>query len=343
MTESHMASLSNDELLLATQELARRSCEVEADLLIHLLEIDERKLYLARTWPSMFAFCTRELGFSEGAAYNRIFVARAARRFPAVIDALRTGRVHLAGLRLLAPHLTNENQEELLGRAAGKTKEAIAELVASIAPWASPCTGVWRMAVPAMAPFAQDEWKVQFCASREFRDEILEAQDLMRHQIPDGDLSQIFRAAIQLLVTNMKKKRFAVGRKCGEQAPTAVDGDSRHVPDGIKRAVYERDGGRCAFVDERGKRCEETGSLEFDHIEGFARTHRHDVDGIRMLCRAHNQYVAEKMYGRAFMEAARGASLSQDKSSAPSEHGEGARAEDSSALPGRPGSRDPPA
>src|SRR5438552_8299057 len=82
----------------------------------------------------MFTFCTRELAFSEGAAYNRIFVARAARKLPALVEAVRTGRVHLAGLRLLAPHLTRENHEQLLAKAAGRTKDEIAELVAAVAP-----------------------------------------------------------------------------------------------------------------------------------------------------------------------------------------------------------------
>src|SRR5438093_12942149 len=76
------------------------------DLLVHLGEVDERKLYLECAFPSMFEFCVGELRFSEDAAYNRIMVARAARRLPAVIEAMRSGQVHLSGLRLLAPHLT---------------------------------------------------------------------------------------------------------------------------------------------------------------------------------------------------------------------------------------------
>jgi len=59
--------------------------------------------YLACAHPSMFAFCVGELGFSEDAAYNRITVGARGRRLPAVIEAARSGRVHLAGLRLLAP------------------------------------------------------------------------------------------------------------------------------------------------------------------------------------------------------------------------------------------------
>src|SRR5207253_10588277 len=101
-----VASLSSSELLARTRELVDQSRCTEADLLVHLGEIDERKLYLECAFPSMFEFCVGELRFSEDAAYNRIMVARAARRLPAVIEAMRSGQVHLSGLRLLAPHLT---------------------------------------------------------------------------------------------------------------------------------------------------------------------------------------------------------------------------------------------
>jgi 5-methylcytosine-specific restriction endonuclease McrA len=81
--------------------------------------------------------------------------------------------------------------------------------------------------------------------------------------------------------------------------------NSHDIPDPIKRAVWERDGGRCTYVDERGHRCCETGGLEYDHIEGYARTRVHDPDLIRLLCRAHNEHAAEQLYGRAFMDRMR--------------------------------------
>src|SRR5438132_734916 len=103
----------------------------------------------------MFTFCTRESGFSEGAAYNRILVARAARKLPEIIEAVRTGRVHLAGLRLLAPHLTQENHEALLAKAAGRTKDEIAELVAAIAPRPPPPQMIRKSPEPQALPLAQ--------------------------------------------------------------------------------------------------------------------------------------------------------------------------------------------
>jgi len=120
-------SLSSSDLRSATRELVRTSHGVDAALLVHLGEIDERKLYLDWAFSSMFAFCVGELGLSEDVACNRIDLARAARSMPVILEALRSGRVHLAGLRLLAPHLTTQNQEEVLAEAAGKSKRQIGQ------------------------------------------------------------------------------------------------------------------------------------------------------------------------------------------------------------------------
>jgi len=100
-----VVSLGNAELLAATREILRRACVVEADLLVHLAEIEDRRLHSEMAFPTMFAFCVDELGFSEDQAWNRTTVARAARRIPAMLESLRSGAVHLTGLRLLAPHL----------------------------------------------------------------------------------------------------------------------------------------------------------------------------------------------------------------------------------------------
>jgi len=290
-----VAELGDRELLAATRELTRTACLVEADLLLHLGEIDERRLYLDQAFPSMFAFCVRELRFSEDVAYNRIAAARAGRRYPAVIEALRSGEVHLAGVRLLVPHFTAENHAALLAEAAGKSKREIEELVARFMPAPLP----WRTMI---TPLTDDTFKVQFVASRRLRDKLREAQDLLRHRVPDGDLATVVEKAVDVLIEQVKKERFATGRKPRKEAlGDSGETVSRHIPDAVKRFVYERDGGRCTFVDEQGRTCGETAALEFDHVDGFARTYSHEPDRIRLLCRAHNRFAAEQMYGRAFM------------------------------------------
>ncbi|HZR08703.1 MAG TPA: hypothetical protein VFA79_08995, partial [Myxococcales bacterium] len=152
MTSEEMLvwSMSSTELLASARALVRRSHDVEADLLVHLAEIDDRRLYLEVPFPSMFAFCVGELSFSEDAAYNRIMVARAGRRFPMVIEAIRAGRVHLWGMRLLVPHLTEANHRELIAQASGKTKRDIEEQIAALAPRA-PVASMVRSLPPQLA------------------------------------------------------------------------------------------------------------------------------------------------------------------------------------------------
>src|SRR5262249_29946845 len=83
------------------------------------------RLYLPAGYPSMFAYCVEELHFSEDAAYKRIQAGRAARQFPLLFRALAEGRLHLAAICLLAPHLTSENAEELVAACAHRPKAEI--------------------------------------------------------------------------------------------------------------------------------------------------------------------------------------------------------------------------
>jgi len=314
-------------LLAATRQLLRRICVVEADLLVHLGEIEERKLYRQLAHSSMFGFCVDELGFSEDVTCNRLEVARAGRRFPAVIEALRSGHVHLTGLRILAPHLDEENHRSVLAEAAGKSKRKIEVIVARLAPKPdvptsirkTPAQGQTDLAMPApvpskppkravVAPLSPETYQIRYTGSRELSNKLKQAQELLRHRIPSGEVPTIFEAALDALIEKVKRERFGIGRKPRKtDASIAGPATSRHIPAAVQRQVYERDGGRCTFIDERGRRCEERGMLEFDHIDGFARTHSHDPARIRLRCRAHNQHAAEQMYGIQFMERAKAA------------------------------------
>src|SRR3954463_14054682 len=101
-----VVSLGNAELLAVTREILRRGCVVEADLLVHLAEIEERRLHSEMAFPTMFAFFGDELGFSGDQAYHRTAVPRPERRVPAILESLRSGAVLLTGLRRLGRCLT---------------------------------------------------------------------------------------------------------------------------------------------------------------------------------------------------------------------------------------------
>jgi hypothetical protein len=145
---SPLQHLSDDALIGEVKHLVEKERAAEAELLARLAEVDARKLYLREACPSMFAYCTDVLHFSESAAYHRITVARVARRFPLLLEKLQAGEIHLSGAALLAPHLTPENHLELLAGARHKSKRAIEELLSELRPRPSAPSCVRRLPVP---------------------------------------------------------------------------------------------------------------------------------------------------------------------------------------------------
>ena len=140
-----LESVPDDELLRRLSELLRQSRRVEADLVAHIGEVDARRLYAREASPSMFAHCTQVLHLSEFEAYLRITVARAARQHPVLLERLREGSLHLTAIAKLAPHLTRENCETVLARAAHRTKREVEELIAELAPRPDAPTVVRRL------------------------------------------------------------------------------------------------------------------------------------------------------------------------------------------------------
>ena len=89
------ADLSDDQLLDEVHRLAATERRATTALIQTLMELDARRLYLGAGCSSLFTYCTRVLHLAEGAAYNRIEAARAARRFPPIIEALADGSLTL--------------------------------------------------------------------------------------------------------------------------------------------------------------------------------------------------------------------------------------------------------
>ena len=129
-----IATLSNDDLVHAVNRLSTIERGAVTDLIEALAEFDERRLYLAEGFSSLFTYCTGRLALSEHEAYHRIEAARAARRFPLVLERLRARAITLTAVGLLRPHLTEANHRAVLDEARGKSKRDVQELVARLAP-----------------------------------------------------------------------------------------------------------------------------------------------------------------------------------------------------------------
>lgn len=336
-TASYLTQLSDKELLTRVKQLAERERKATTVLIAHLAEIDKRRLYLPEGYSSLFAYCTQALHLSEHAAYNRIEAARLFQKFPLILDLIEDGSMNLTTARLLASYLTQENHQEVLEAARNKTKRQVEELIAQLHPRPAVPSMIRKLptardadaklpaehhtepvtlrlsdikddaalqlpnitpplARPAVVlPLAPERYKVQFTANAETYQKLRMAQNLVRHRIPNGDLAAIFDLALTALLQNLAEKKLAATNR--PRATREQTQGSRHIPASVKRAVWIRDGGRCTFVAQNSRRCNEEGFVEFHHVTPYAAGGRSTVDNIELRCRAHNSYEAELDFG----------------------------------------------
>lgn len=131
MNTTITARLSDTALVAEVMRLARCEREATAALICHLAELYGRRLHERAGFTSLFTYCAEALGLSESASYDPMKAAKVVRRYPMVMGLIESGRVNLTTVRLLSPHLTRQNYEELFAAAAGKGKREVQKLVAA--------------------------------------------------------------------------------------------------------------------------------------------------------------------------------------------------------------------
>lgn len=391
---------------LTPDALARRLAELVADeraalvdFLIHLEEFDRRRAWAEAGYDSLWTYCQRVLHLREGPAGRRIAAMRVVRQFPPLADALRDGWLCLSTVTLLAPLLREESLDEVVARAAYRTKAEVEHLVASLLPREAPRDGIRRLperrvnveaaapvaatgeetapaaalaslgvdaagspppgevradaglpiaptpspvgaftappagtrppqARPTVTAVAAEVFSLRVTLDAALKAELDELTALLGHKVPNGDLAAVLREAVHCALEKHGRRKGARApardrvsapsraltrerAPTGEQAAPASKTASRdpalhargrpHVPAHVRREVWKRDGGRCTWRGPDGRRCESRWRLEFDHVTSFALGGATTADGLRLLCRVHNQLHAEQVFGADHM------------------------------------------
>ena len=328
-----VARLSDAEIVARLKDLAASERAATAQLVAHLAELEARGLHLKAGYGSLFAYCREVLALSEHESYNRIEVARTARRFPVILELLAAGSVNLSTVRLLAPHLTPNNHQAVLESARGKRKLEVEEIVARLAPlgeapsWIrklpapkpaplppspapapgapgpvaavpAPPSPVFRFPAPpppSTTPLAPERYKLQVTIGATTVEKIRLAKDMLGHAVPSGDDATILDRALTVLLVDLAKKKFAATDH--PRPSPGASPDSRHVPAEVKRSVWLRDLGRCAFVG-MGRRCEVRRFLEFHHVKPYSVGGETTVASLQLRCQRHNDYEARVYFAR---------------------------------------------
>ena len=129
-----LTKLSDRKLLSQMEALVGREQRTTLEVVLHLGEVERRRLYLRLAYSSMFEYCVTHLGYSRSAAGRRLQTARCARRHPELLRLLQCGKISLMTAGILAPVLTDENKKTLLAQASNKTQRELERLAQDYRP-----------------------------------------------------------------------------------------------------------------------------------------------------------------------------------------------------------------
>ena len=364
---------SDQELLDGVFAAVTREFEDVALVIAHIAEMDKRKLFAGEGCSSLKAYCMEVLHLTEDQTYSRIAVARVARKFPVVLDLLADGLVHLTAVDRLGPSLTQENHKAILEEATLKSMAEVEEIVARLRPKPpvpssirklgsssgqgeggegffgsgsaggpdeearEECVPPSRARRSAISPLAPASHEIHIMADDETVYALRELQELLSHQVPNGDPAVIIKHSLLRTLKEVKKERFGTGKSrkkaeeeisgnqeegvsqdaskegtklASQEEPKGTSGKtlgeenrSRYIPKEIRKAVWERDQGRCAFRSSKERWCTERRFLEFHHIIPFAWRGETTVDNIELRCRTHNAYEGDLIFGKVLRKS----------------------------------------
>ena len=284
----HLQKLSDSDLLAETRRATQHEREATLQVLLHLHEVERRRLYLERGYPSLFEFCVRELGYCAGSAQIRIESMRLLRDIPSdtrerVMEKLDSGALKLTQLSAVQKHSRTVKAQ---GRKV-EVSDKIA-LLEKLENYSTRETEKIVMETLRISPPEGVEVKVHLDSeSLALLDEL---KALTSHSNPQGSNSAAFKQALKLGVEALRRKRgLTASTSCSELNPNQ---DS--VPAANQRLTWSQADGQCSYVDPKtGRRCTSRHFLQIDHILERSRGGQHEPANLRLLCHAHHQWRHE--------------------------------------------------
>lgn len=274
--------LENEELLSTVKRLTALEKKIQYQFLCYLSEVDRRKLYAIEGYPSLFAFLTDFLGYSESSALKRSQIVRKARKLPQLYFAIEEGRLSLSSASRLCPFLSKENFEKLLSECQRKSVREVERIIVKYFPKEE----IKDSMKQRVTPLSIDQVSVRFTASTEFEEKLKKAQSLLSHKYPEGKIGDILSDALDLLLKELEPKKTKVFAIKKEERCL----DTRYIPRGIRHEIWERDKGQCSYVSPKGQRCQAKRFLHVDHVQPWVLGgSSHDCSNLQLLCSTHNR------------------------------------------------------
>lgn len=293
---TNVKKLNNKSLIEKLIFLVSEEKKNVAAQIVLLKEVRKRKMALEMGYPNLVEFCVGELGLTRDQAWKRSQVAGVIEREPVFLEQLRKGQTSVSSLAVMAPKLSERTSEALREFVPGKSKREVEAFVSNLNRDGS-----------------RSDKKRTVRIVLDLEPEVLEklerARKILKANRSELSYEEILAEAVDLLLDKKDPERKAERaelrvKKRGEKIATApgqeirtAERRVRYVPASVRHSVFKEGKGRCTFKSPDGRQCSETAGLAVDHVKMFCKGGEHRPENLRLMCPAHNRYLAEQELG----------------------------------------------
>ena len=308
--------LSDEALERRLREGAALERKLQSEMLWHLREVDVRKLYAKRGFPSLYEYVIKYLGYSESSAFRRISAMRLVKELPEIEEKIESGALKLSQLASIQAFaraeksnvgrvISSEEKRKLLHEVENRSqRETVSHLFQAAASI--------RSVTPERVRQLDSGSEIRFFAARQLVQKFERVREVAAHRIRfTSEYSDLFDVMSDLALEHLDPMQKGQGQKAPStskatktvgEGPALVGRDgfqpaliphtaSRYIPEHIRRVVWKRDQGQCQYGDlGSGRICGSRFGLQIDHIkrirDGGSST---DAANLQLLCGPHNR------------------------------------------------------
>lgn len=315
-----ISKLNNFDLETALKKLALSERKLLHVILEHIKEVDTRKLYLERAYPSMYEYLVNELNYSGSAAMRRLEAARLLKAVPSMSEKIQDGSLNLSQIGELSKAIKEKERtshaqvsplqkNELVAMISGKnTQETQRELAQALDI---------QIKQHDRKRTQQDESvRLEVTVSKELYDKLIQCRDLASHQILKDSDSSSFAAVFEILANSYLKKQGPTktlknpteaktndqnisGKTTSETNDNdpCSNGTNNYPKEKINKTLTPKTKSEilvrdkcCQYRDpSTGKQCGSTFLRQTDHKQSRWAGGNHANENLQILCASHNQ------------------------------------------------------
>ncbi len=312
-----LQQLSNPILLANFITLVQRERKISREVLEYIAEIEKRRLYAEEGFSSTHDWLVSVHGYSHASAGRRVNAARILCAVPAAAEKIETGSLCMTTLSRVqsairleekrsGETMTTERKAEVMTEIELKPKTQIEQSLAEIFQTPAPQKEILR-------PKSDGETRLHLTLNAEQMQKLKRVAELLSHKLDGNSYAGLIEAMADLVIAQKDPLAKVVKSRSKKHCDTKQDRSGvkkalsvrKAIAPSVRNSIYRRDQGCCQFESANGMKCLSRSFTQIDHIIPYALGGSNEPDNLRLLCRAHNLLMAEKVFGREKIDKAR--------------------------------------